>query len=328
VALPLEFQQIANRLDMVNVERNPFSALPTQWCSRWEPRDKYITAFSNGYTGAEVQQWMAEQAQFYEAANTEWAASRESHLDCTMGLPEFKDGVQERMGHEWQEGMAGALALLYCRCKELGYVPRYDQITEDEKASMARQTAAVKEMRVVRSANVAALQAGHEMRLEAAYEMALPARMERAAEHQKQAKKRNAEVEVAEMRDLLAECQERAPKQKNLGNMTVESQRALEYAQCRSLAAQTNEANAVLIHERALEKGRLAKAKAAAALEWARQKAELDEKREQHEALRREVESEERTAAGDGPAKKGAQTRRALHAHVHLPPAKHPAARK
>lgn len=141
-ALPLEFADVLESVERVELHSNPWTDLPNKWGRVWA--GKHSVEGPNGYSLADAVDYLYGIRVFFSTAEVMWHERGPMYLAGKLGLNDFVRELKARIPYSWSETYMECVKHVYFAAREAGIFPQWHEI-EDEST--------IKEMEKLRRAN-------------------------------------------------------------------------------------------------------------------------------------------------------------------------------
>ncbi|DBA03352.1 TPA: hypothetical protein N0F65_004629, partial [Lagenidium giganteum] len=210
MALPVELASLLPRLDVLGIAQNPMKLLPDKWSHDWRLEDQYTTTFANGYSPAEVTDWLVDQREVYPELVVAWKALNEQQqpvIKCEAFETQVRTLLEAR--NAWQPRYQRMVRHYFYEFKYLGHESMFSEVPEQEQAELNAIEARVAKTQAARADDAIDADNVRRERLEQVYQSARASNlMELAHERRKRHEKRllgQLREEVHELQAIVAD---------------------------------------------------------------------------------------------------------------------------
>ena len=142
-ALPLEFADILESVERVELHSNPWTDLPKKWGRVWS--GKNTVDGPQGYNLADAIDYLYALRVFYSTAETMWQEHGPMYLAGKLSFAEFYQELKSRIPYSWSESYLECVKHVFFAAREAGVFPQWHEIEDD---------ATIAEMEKLRRVNV------------------------------------------------------------------------------------------------------------------------------------------------------------------------------
>jgi leucine-rich repeat protein SHOC2 len=128
-ALPLEFADVLESVERVELHSNPWTDLPNKWGRVWA--GKHSVDGPHGYSLADAIDYLYGIRVFFGTAEVMWQAQGPMYLAGKLGLNDFVQELKARIPYSWNESYMDCVKHVFFSAREAGIFPQWHEI-EDE----------------------------------------------------------------------------------------------------------------------------------------------------------------------------------------------------
>jgi hypothetical protein len=233
VGLPLEFSELLDEVEEINVTQNPMSTLPDKWNVNWSSGP---SSYQNpkGYTNGEIFEFVRDEALIYNSCSEEWREAGAMHYGNKLNFEEFLSGstssghlgVKKRMGtiniegveHEtytsntrelWHPRFMVNVKRFYFEAKRNGNPPVYNELAASVVVERKKMSEAGEAKREAQVKKVREDAMEYNARRNNAYDLDLTSKTRRAEGHKIERRKRKVLVQECTTEELIDQVSRR-----------------------------------------------------------------------------------------------------------------------
>ncbi|GLE04410.1 hypothetical protein PINS_up013352 [Pythium insidiosum] len=176
-AIPLEWADLLNRLEVFSIGKNPMTLLPEKWSDQWRLVDQFTAGMSNGYTQTQLKEWTLDWSAWYPVVVMAWKQGSHTTSDS------FVADVRARLGEEaWHQRLERMVRFYYFEFKHRGHEVVFAEMTQSERTDHQATEDALRQQNESRMDAAVAIHEAQRERLRLRYAVDKDATKERATE--------------------------------------------------------------------------------------------------------------------------------------------------
>ena len=127
-ALPLEFAEILESVEKVELHSNPWTDLPNKWGRVWTGKNSVDGPY--GYSLADAIDYLYGIRVFFDTAEVMWNAQGPMYHAGKLGFNDFVQELKARIPYSWNESYMDCVKHVFFSAREAGVFPQWHEIDE------------------------------------------------------------------------------------------------------------------------------------------------------------------------------------------------------